>query len=107
MHIVGEARDGGEALELCGSLRPQVVIMDVGMPVMDGLTASRAILERWPDTRILMFTLVDSDDQMQQAHEAGVSGYVLKGASRRELLAAIRRALSARPAAPRRDMHRC
>jgi DNA-binding NarL/FixJ family response regulator len=103
MHIVGEARDGDEALELCGSLRPQVVIMDVGMPVMDGLAASRAILGRWPGTRVLLFTLLDSHEQMQRAHEVGVSGYVLKGASRRELLAAIRRALSAPPAAPRRD----
>jgi DNA-binding NarL/FixJ family response regulator len=97
--LVGEASSGHEALTLCRQLRPDLVIMDVRLPDVDGLTATRSIRNAVPDCRVLLFTMYEAANYLQEAVRAGAAGYLLKGASRRELLHAARKALSA-PAIP-------
>jgi DNA-binding NarL/FixJ family response regulator len=94
LDLVGEASSGPEALALCRRLRPNLVIMDVRLPDMDGLTATRAIRQELPDCRVLVFTMDEAADYLREAVSAGAAGYLLKGASRRELLTAVREALS-------------
>lgn len=97
IEIVGEARNGREAVELCRSLRPDLVLMDVRMPGMDGLEATRAIKREHPETGVLMVTMHENRDYMLEATKAGAAGYVLKDASRNELLSAVRRVLGNEP----------
>ncbi len=97
IEIVGEARNGREALELCRSLRPDLVLMDVRMPEMDGLEATRAIKRELPETGVLMVTMHENRDYMLEATKAGAAGYVLKDAPRNELLSAVRRVLGNEP----------
>ena len=97
IEIVGEARNGREAVELCRSLRPDIVLMDVRMPDMDGLEATRAIKREHPETGVLMVTMHENRDYMLEATKAGAAGYVLKDASRRELISAVRRVADAEP----------
>ncbi len=89
--IAGEAEDGREAVELCRGLRPDLVLMDMRMPRMDGLEATRAIKREHPKTRVLMVTMHDDQDYMLEAIKAGAAGYVLKDAARDELVDAVRR----------------
>ena len=91
--VVGEARDGREALELCRELRPDLVLMDVRMPEMDGLEATRAIKEEQPSVGVLMVTTYENPDYLLEALKAGAAGYVLKDAPTRQLLGAMRRVL--------------
>ena len=91
--IVGEAKDGREAVELGLSLSPDLVLMDVRMPGMDGLQATRAIKARRPEIGVLMVTMHDDPDYMLEAIRAGAAGYVLKDASWEDLTASVRRAL--------------
>src|ERR687890_791163 len=91
--IVGEATDGREALELCRRLRPDLVLMDVCMPHMDGLVATRAIKKEMPATGVLVLTTYEDADYLLEAVGAGASGYVIKDASCSELTGAVRRAL--------------
>lgn len=93
LEIVGEAADGREALELCRRLRPDLVLMDVCMPQMDGLAATRAIKEEVPSTCVLVLTTYENVDYLLEAVGAGAAGYVIKDASCRELTDAVRRAL--------------
>jgi DNA-binding NarL/FixJ family response regulator len=90
--VVGEAGDGAAALEICGATRPDVVLMDIRMPVMDGIEATRRLLERpTPSSpRVLMLTTFDLDELVHAALEAGASGFLLKDAPPDELLRAIR-----------------
>ena len=97
IEIVGEARNGREAVELCRSLRPDLVLMDVRMPDMDGLEATRAIKREHPETGVLMVTMHENRDYMLEATKAGAAGYVLKDASQSELISAVRRVLSNEP----------
>ncbi len=97
IEIVGEARNGREAVELCRSLRPDLVLMDVRMPEMDGLEATRAVKQEHPETGVLMVTMHENRDYMLEATKAGAAGYVLKDASRSELISAVRRVADAEP----------
>ncbi len=93
LEVTAEAADGQEALELCRRLRPDLVLMDVRMPKMDGLEATWAIKEECSATSVLMVTSFENLDYLSEAIRAGAAGYVLKCADRQELLGAIRRVL--------------
>jgi DNA-binding NarL/FixJ family response regulator len=97
VEIVGEAQNGREAVELCRSLEPDLILMDVRMPEMDGLEATRAIKQECPGTGVLMVTMHENRDYMLEATKAGAAGYVLKDASRNELISAVRRVVDAEP----------
>lgn len=88
--IVGEAATGAEAITLAEQLRPQVVLMDLRMPIGDGATAIAQIKARYPEINILVLTTYDSDADILRAIEAGATGYLLKDAPREELFRAIR-----------------
>lgn len=90
LRVVGEARDGVETLSLVAEYRPDVVLMDITMPGMDGLEATRRIKTRWPDTQVLVLTMHRSDEYFIEMLKAGASGYVLKAAEAGELLHAVR-----------------
>jgi len=87
--VVAQARDGREAVELARELRPDVMLMDVSMPVLDGFEAARAIRADRADTRILMLTGSSSRADVDLAREAGAAGYVTKDRIAAELIAAI------------------
>lgn len=91
--IVGEATDGEEAVRLCRELAPDLALLDIRMPRLDGLAAARAVRDLGLGTRVLMLTIEDKPDHLARAVVAGAAGYVLKDASRAELLAAIRTVL--------------
>lgn len=88
--VVGEANDGAEALELLGEVAVDVVIMDIVMPRMNGLEATREIKRRWPDVKVLILSMYDDDAYVQQVIQAGASGYVLKRVATEDLVEAIR-----------------
>ncbi|HLI55888.1 MAG TPA: response regulator transcription factor [Actinomycetota bacterium] len=89
IRVVGEAGDGAEAVREALRLRPEVVLMDVRMPVMDGLQAARTILAQVP-SRVLMLTTFDVDEYVYEALRAGASGFLLKDAPGDQLVAAVR-----------------
>jgi DNA-binding NarL/FixJ family response regulator len=101
LRVVGEAADGQEAVDLCRRLEPDLVLMDVRMPRMDGLEATRAIKAEHPATSVLMVTAHEDPDYLLEAVRAGAAGYVLKDASRAELIDAVRRVLDNEPALDR------
>ena len=78
MEVVAEASNGEEAIERYREFRPDIVLMDLSMPVMDGVAATRAILDEWPDARIIVLTTYDGDENIHRALEAGARGYLLK-----------------------------
>ena len=88
--VVGEAADGAQAIKLVEELRPEIVLMDLRMPQVDGVTAIRAIKSSQAETQILVLTTYDSDADILRAIEAGATGYLLKDSSREELYGAIR-----------------
>jgi DNA-binding NarL/FixJ family response regulator len=88
--VVGEASDGKEAVRLAKELQPQVIVMDCAMPTMNGLEATRRILENQPQAAILMLSMHSEDTLVRQALEAGARGYVLKNAMDLNLAGAIR-----------------
>jgi DNA-binding NarL/FixJ family response regulator len=90
--VVGEASDGTVALRLANELEPDLILMDLRMPVMDGVTATRQIKSRQPGIQVLVLTTYDSDADILPAIEAGATGYLLKDTSREELYRAIRAA---------------
>jgi NarL family two-component system response regulator LiaR len=92
MEFVGEAGDGERALELCDQLEPDVILMDLVMPRMDGSTATAQILERHPEVKIIALTSYAEEGLVHQALEAGAIGYVLKDIESEKLAAAIREA---------------
>ncbi len=88
--IVGEAENGQEALNLYGTLLPAVVLMDIRMPVMDGVKATQQLIERWPEARVIILTTFDDDEYVFEGLRAGARGYLLKAVSGEELADAIR-----------------
>lgn len=92
IEVVGQAGSGQEALEATRILAPDVVLMDVTMPGISGLEATREIKSRMPESQVLILTIHDREDYLFQALRAGASGYVLKGADVQDLLAAVRSA---------------
>ncbi len=93
IRVVAEANDGRQALSMCRDLSPDLVLMDVRMPVMDGLEATRRIKEEMPQTSVVMVTMHENPDYLFEAVKAGAAGYVLKDASGERLLGAVRRTL--------------
>ena len=92
IEVVGEATDGGEAVALAQQHQPDLVLMDLQMPKMDGVEATRAILDANPSTNILILTTYDTDRSIVAAIEAGAAGYLLKDAPPDELLRGVREA---------------
>ncbi|MEV7010521.1 response regulator transcription factor [Streptosporangium sp. NPDC051022] len=90
--VLGEAADGAEAVRLAQELRPDVILMDLRMPGMDGVTATRELARRGITARVLVLTTYDTDGHVLPAIEAGATGYLLKDAPRAELLRAVRAA---------------
>ena len=97
LELVGEAGDGAEAVRLCAELQPDVVLMDLVMPGMDGITAIRAIRQTHPNIRIVALTSFTDQELVQGALQAGAIGYLLKNASIDELAEAIRAAHAGKP----------
>ncbi len=92
IEVAGEAADGEEAIEAGGRLRPDVVLMDLVMPTLDGLAAMRALRERVPGARVIVLTSFADDDKLLPALRAGAAGYLLKNAEPQELARAVRAA---------------
>ena len=90
MEVVGEAGDGEEAIQLTAKLRPDVVIMDIAMPKLNGIEATKQIKELYPATAVLVLTAYDDDQYIFALLEAGAAGYLLKNVRGRELIDAIR-----------------
>jgi DNA-binding NarL/FixJ family response regulator len=90
--VVGEARDGREAVERTREVDADVIIMDLAMPALNGLDATRRILKAKPDAKVLILSMYLDDDYVTQALEAGVVGYIMKDAPANELVAAVRAA---------------
>jgi len=88
--IVGEARDGDQALRLAGEMQPDVVVMDLSMPEIDGIEATRRLAQRSPHIAVLVLTMFDEDESVFAAMRAGARGYLVKGARREEIVRAIR-----------------
>jgi DNA-binding NarL/FixJ family response regulator len=97
LEVAGEAANGEEAVALAGRLHPDVVLMDLRMPVLDGVTATRRIREQWPRMPVLVLTTYDADSDIMRAVEAGAKGYILKDAPREELFRAIRLVAQGQP----------
>jgi NarL family two-component system response regulator LiaR len=95
--LVAEAESGEEALDLCEQLEPDVVLMDLVMPGMDGAAATRAIRERWPQTQVIALTSFKDQEWVEKALQAGAVGYLLKNVGADEVADAIRAAHAGRP----------
>lgn len=90
MEVIGEAENGQRALEQIPALQPDVVLMDIRMPVMDGVAATQAIAQQYPQTRVLVLTTFDDDEYVAQSMRVGAKGYLLKDTEPEELALAIR-----------------
>jgi two-component system, NarL family, response regulator LiaR len=96
LELAGEAADGDEAIQLCAQLLPNVVLMDIIMPNIDGVTATRAIRQRFPTVQVIALTSFAEKELIQNALQAGAIGYLLKDVSADELAQAIRAAHAGR-----------
>ena len=100
LQVVGQAEDGLEALSLMSELKPNLIVMDIKMPVCDGLEATRLIRAEVPDAKIVMLTVHDEDEKLFEAIKAGASGYLLKDTKSADFLDGIRRALTGEAVLP-------
>jgi DNA-binding NarL/FixJ family response regulator len=96
LKVVGEAASGREAISVCQLLLPDLVLLDLELGDMDGLAATQTIREALPSTTVLVMSLHEAPQYYVEALRAGAAGYLLKGSSRREFLAAVRRSLDGR-----------
>jgi len=87
--IVGEAANGAEAVELALELKPEIIIMDLSMPVMDGVTATQQVCAQLPETQVVVLTMHDDVTKTRQALDAGANGYLSKGSSFSEVLSTV------------------
>jgi DNA-binding NarL/FixJ family response regulator len=94
LEVVGEADDGGRVIQLAAELQPDVILMDLNMPGTGGIEATRRILHTSPHIRILVISMLEDDDSVFAALQAGARGYLLKGALKAEILRAIRAVVS-------------
>ncbi len=90
MQVVGQAENGQEALSLAAQLRPDVVLMDIRMPVMDGVAATQALAQNHPEIGVIILTTFDDDETVFEGLKAGARGYLLKDISSEEMAAAVR-----------------
>jgi two-component system, NarL family, response regulator NreC len=90
--VVGEAEDGDEAVRKTGELKPTVVVLDLSMPKLSGIEATKQIRKRYPDVYVLVLTMHENEEYVYQILKSGAAGYVLKSAGKDELIAAIRAA---------------
>ena len=102
--IVGEAADGVEALNSVERLLPDLVLMDISMPRMDGLAATREIKKKWPGTKILVLTIYRTPEYLTAASKAGADGYLSKDSSRAELIQSIEDILAGNQGFPQNFM---
>jgi len=100
--LVGEASSGAEALRVAASLKPDLVLMDVHMPEMDGPAATKALLAKFPGTKVIAWTVSDSSDDLVRMMKAGCAGYVLKDSGPTELHSALLATLRSESPVPRR-----
>jgi DNA-binding NarL/FixJ family response regulator len=100
LRVIGEAKDGQEALELCRSHHPELVLMDISMPRMDGLQATKLIKEEFPEIKVLIVSSYDSPGIISEARRVGGDGYFLKGSDLEELLEAVRAMHQGEPQKP-------
>jgi DNA-binding NarL/FixJ family response regulator len=94
LEVAGEAANGRDALALCRRVQPDVALVDVRMPDMDGLAVARAVKRESPATTVILFTMYENADYLVEALKAGASGYLLKGASKREIVSTVRQVLA-------------
>ncbi|MCA9971143.1 MAG: response regulator transcription factor, partial [Anaerolineales bacterium] len=92
LEVVGEANNGQEALDLAPTIRPDVVLMDLRMPVLDGVAATRRLLDKMPQIKVIVLTTFDDDDHVFEGLRAGAVGYLLKDVPSEKLVEAIRAA---------------
>jgi two-component system, NarL family, response regulator NreC len=92
--IVGEAADGEEAVRLADKTRPDVMIMDISMPNLDGIAATKLIKEKYPEVKVVILTVHEDEEYAYQILRAGASGYVLKNAGKKDIFRAIESAVS-------------
>jgi NarL family two-component system response regulator LiaR len=97
LELIGEACDGREAIEACGQNQPDVILMDLVMPELGGVAATRTIHQRWPHIQVIALTSFQEKELVQDALQAGAIGYLLKNVSGEELTEAIRQAHSGHP----------
>jgi DNA-binding NarL/FixJ family response regulator len=97
MEVVGEASTGTEALRLCRELRPELVLMDVEMPEMDGLSATRRLKEELPTISVLVLTAHDNPDYLLEAVQAGAAGFLLKESALQQVAGAVRTLMNGEP----------
>src|ERR1700680_1074622 len=102
LRLCGEAASGAEALRAMASLKPDIVLMDVHMPEMDGPATTKALIAQYPDAKVIAWTVSESSDDLLRMMQAGCSGYVLKDAGPGELQRALQAALRSENPVPRR-----
>ena len=90
MEVIGEASNGSDVVDRCSELRPDLVLMDIGMPGLSSFEATRQIKKLRPETKVLFLTMYDDEDYLVEGMEVGASGYVLKDSPAQQLIAAIR-----------------
>src|SRR5258706_3964017 len=90
IHVIGEADTGRQAVQLAKALDPDVVVMDIAMPLLNGLESTRQLIKQVPSARVLILSSYSDDEYVQQSSEAGASGYLLKQSAAKDLVKAIR-----------------